>query len=63
MVRYGFSLSEVRQMYMDEVLGYFEQLVSLLEKEGVLKPGASSAVSDGDEVDALRSQLKSLKLL
>lgn len=61
MVRYGFSLSDIRQLYIDEVVSYFEQLVSLLEREGVLKAGTSASVSDQSPVDQLRAQVKTLK--
>jgi|GEM_PF-5669742 len=60
MVRYGFALSEIRQLYIDEVISYFEQLISLLEKEGVLKPGTSAETADSP-LDQLRSQIKTLK--
>jgi hypothetical protein len=61
MVRYGFALSEIRQLYIDEVLSYFEQLVSLLEREGVLKAGTSSQLSDQSPVEMLKNQLKTFK--
>jgi len=60
MVRYGFSLSEIRQLYIDEVISYYEQLVSLLESEGVLKPGTSAGLADSP-LDQLRSQIRTLK--
>jgi hypothetical protein len=61
MVRYGFTLSEVRQLYIDEVIAYFEQLISLLEREGVLKPGTSADLSGDSPVDQLRTQINILK--
>jgi hypothetical protein len=61
MVRYGFSLSEIRQLYIDEVISYFEQLISLLEREGVLKKGTSAQLSDLSPAEQLRNQIKSLR--
>lgn len=62
MVRYGFALSDLRQLYIDEFFAYFEELVCLLEKEGVLKEGSSSAFkSDTETVNELRRQISKLK--
>lgn len=61
MVRYGFSLSDLRQLYIDEVVSFFEELVILLENEGVLKPGTSARLDDSSPADQLRKQIKQLR--
>lgn len=60
MVRYGFSLSEVRGLYIDELMSYFTELVKILESEGVLKAGTTDKVENKSEVDLLRKQLGGL---
>jgi hypothetical protein len=63
MVRYGFGLSEVRQLYIDEFHAFFTELAVILEKEGILKEGASDKIKGGDkgsDVDQLRSQLRKI---
>jgi hypothetical protein len=61
MVRYGFSLSDLRQLYIDELLSFSEQLIILLEKEGILKPGTSEQFEEASPVDQLRRQIKQLR--
>lgn len=62
MVRYGFALSDLRQLYIDEFFSYFEELVCWLEKEGVLREGASGAFKEeGETVNELRKQIRKLK--
>lgn len=60
MVRYGFSLSDLRNLYIDELMSYFTELVKILESEGVLKAGTTDKVENRSEVDLLRKQLGGL---
>lgn len=61
MVRYGFSLADVRQLYIDELYSYFTELSVILEREGILKEGASDKVMGVSDADQLRSQLRKIK--
>jgi hypothetical protein len=63
MVRYGFSLADVRQLYIDEFYAYFTELVEALEKDGVLPEGSTDKVKGKSDADQLRSQLRKLKKL
>ena len=61
MVRYGFSLADIRQLYIDELYAYFTELSVILEREGILKEGASDKVMGVSDADQLRSQLRKIK--
>lgn len=61
MVRYGFSLAEVRQLYIDEFYAFFLELTVILEKEGILKEGASDKVKGVSDLDQLKSQLRKIR--
>lgn len=60
MVRYNFSLADLRALYLDEFLAYFTELVKILESEGILKAGTSDKVEQKSEVSKLRKQLGGL---
>jgi hypothetical protein len=62
MVRYGFSLSDLRNLYIDELYAFFEELIFILEKEGVMQKGATDKLKGTSTVDQLRKQLRGLKL-
>lgn len=57
MVRYGFGLSDIRQLYIDEFQSYFAALVERLEDEGILKKGATDKVKGTTEVNQLKKQI------
>ena len=61
MVRYGFSLADIRQLYIDEFYAYFTELVESLERDGILKEGASDKVKGVSDADQLRRQLRKIK--
>ena len=62
MVRYGFSLWEVRNLYVDEFYSYFEALAEHLESEGIVKEGFADRVKGKTDVDVMRKQLKKFNL-
>lgn len=61
MVVKGFSLLELRKLYIDELYGYYEQLFYNLEKMGEVKEGSYAKLinrSKGDSVDATVRSLR-----
>jgi hypothetical protein len=61
MVRYGFSLGEVRGLYIDELYSYLEAFIEHLENEGILKEGSTDKIKGKSEVEQMRSQLSKFK--
>lgn len=66
MVVHGFSLIEVRKLYLDELGEYYKQTVYVLEKKGEFKEGTFDKIAHpaGDAkhtVNQLRSALLGLK--
>lgn len=63
MVTYGFSLLELRKLYIDELHDYYRELIHNLEQEGKIKKGSydkiKSSKSTGveDTVNILRKQM------
>lgn len=63
MVVRGFSLFEVRRLYVDELHAFYEQLVYNLEKMGEVKEGSYAKIIQGkkggkvDSVSQLRKQM------
>lgn len=63
MVVRGFSLSDIRKLYVDEMHSYYEQMFYILEKMGEVKEGSYAKLmskSKGGKVDAatqLRKQM------
>jgi len=60
MVRYGFSLAELRQLYIDELFSFLTELSKILEAEGILKKGSADIASGEDDVNLLRKQLRNI---
>ena len=62
MVNRGFSLRDLRKLYIDEFYEYAKNLIYILEKKGEIKEGTYSRLDGGDNtVNQLRSALKKLK--
>jgi len=61
MVRFGFSLAEVRQLMIDEFFSFHKALISILESQGIVKEGTSDNIQDEDVVFSLKKQLRKLK--
>jgi hypothetical protein len=64
MVTYGFSLLEVRKLYIDEAHEYYKELVHNLEQQGKLKEGSYDKIKSSnkgtgvaDTVNLLRKQM------
>lgn len=64
MVMYGFSLLELRNLYIDELYFFYEELFYNLEKSGKVEEGTYDKIigskrkqDDAEIVDSLRSQL------
>ena len=57
MVTYGFSLSDIRQLYIDELDDFYMNTIYVLEKKGVLKEGTYREVETKDTVSTLRRQI------
>ena len=57
MVVSGFSLLEVRKLYLDELYEYHKALIYTLEKKGEVKEGTYRKFDDADSVNELRAQL------
>jgi len=61
MVRAGFSLAEVRQLYSDEFLSFYQETVFILENEGMVAEGTYDTLVGTDAVSSLRKQLRNMK--
>lgn len=62
MVNRGFSLRDLRKLYIDEFYDYAKNLIYVLEKRGEIKEGTYSKINEDDStVNQLRSALKKLK--
>jgi hypothetical protein len=61
MVRFGFSLADLRQLHIDEFFSFHECLLELLEREGLVKEGTVDKLRGADEVSLLRKQVSKLK--
>lgn len=63
MVINGFSLLEVRKLYLDEFLQYTNSVIYYKEKSGEYKAGTYEKVRGrgGNEVASLKKQLFNLK--
>jgi len=61
MVNRGFSLLELRKLYIDELFSYYQSLIFVLEKKGEIQEGSYDRVSDQDDIAALKRQLGNLK--
>lgn len=57
MVVSGFSLLEIRKLYIDELEEYYKSLAYVLEKKGEIKEGTFNKIESADTVSQLRSQL------
>lgn len=57
MVVSGFSLVELRKLYIDELDEYYMSLAYVLEKKGEIKEGTYRRLEAPDVVSDLRSQL------
>lgn len=64
MVTYGFSLLELRKLYIDELHQYYNELVFNLEQQGKLKEGSydkiksrSKSTGVADTINTLRKQM------
>jgi len=57
MVVSGFSLLELRKLYIDELDEYYKSLAYILEKKGEMKEGTFSKIEAADTVSELRNQL------
>jgi len=57
MVVYGFSLLELRKLYLDELWDFYSALVKILKKRGELKEDSTEKIVDSDIVNSLRTQL------
>lgn len=61
MVTSGFSLNELRKLYIDELYNYYEELIYLLEKRGEVKDGTYDKIkqtdASEDTVNTLRKQI------
>jgi len=60
MVINGFSLLEVRKLYIDEFIQYYESLIVIMEKKGELAEGTSNRlhIKGGEEtINDLKKQL------
>lgn len=57
MVTKGFSLLDIRKLYIDELSDFYNQLVFILEKKGEMKPGTYGRIEGVDTVNSLRTQL------
>lgn len=63
MVVHGFSLLELRKLYVDELFDYYKSLIYMLEKRGDVKEGSFDKLNDGDDVvKALRRQFFKAKV-
>jgi len=61
MVIRGFSLFELKMLYIDELHSYYEQLIFNLEKTGEMKEGSyAKLVKRGKEVDAVNQIRKQM---
>lgn len=65
MVVNGFSLSDIKKLYIDELYDYYTELIYVLEKSGKIKKGTYTKMSDEpekndaeDTVNKLRSQMR-----
>lgn len=65
MVKHNFSLLELRNMYIDEFMLYYLELVYVLEEGGELKEGTYEqirlGIEEDDSVDKLFSFFKKNK--
>jgi hypothetical protein len=61
MVNRGFSLLELRKLYVDELFSYYQSLIFVLEKKGEIQEGSYGRVSDQDDISELRRQLGNMK--
>lgn len=62
MVISGFSLIEIRKLYVGEMFEYYKSLVYLQEKRGELKEGAYDKINNSNNtVNSLRKQLFKIK--
>lgn len=58
MVSQGFSLLELRKLYLDEFFEYAQAIVYVLEQKGEMKEGASDRLTGSDNtVSQLRKQI------
>ena len=63
LVTSGFSLTEVRQLYLDEFIEYTNSLIYIKERKGELTKGTYNKLKkqDGNTVGNLRAQLFKIK--
>lgn len=64
MVTYGFSLLELRKLYIDELHQYYDELIYSLEQQGKVKDGSydkiksrKSSTEVADTINTLRKQM------
>ena len=57
MVNNGFSLYELRKLYIDEFFSFHTELIYVLEKRGLVKEGAYSKITNESDTSNLRTQL------
>lgn len=59
----GFSLTEVRQLYLDEFIEYTNSLIYIKEKKGELEKGTYNKIKkqDSNTVGNLKAQLFKIK--
>jgi hypothetical protein len=57
MVVYGFSLLELRKLYLDELDDFYKSLIKVLQQKGEVKEGSYEKLEDSDTVSDLRRQL------
>jgi len=59
MVTQGFSLLELRKLYIDELVEYYQQTILILEKRGELKEGSYNKLKDnGEDAKVVVNQLR-----
>ena len=61
MVVNGFSLFDVRKLYIDEMYSFYDELIFNLEKDGKLKEGSYAKITVSDDTTNVKDTVNLLR--